>query len=86
MISLLETDHPDVEELAKQVVRELKAMWVKQDHYIVQMLDPLGKAIYTWGPYYTPLQAKKELYRLSSPGPGSTKGWVQKIRVINDDV
>lgn len=26
VISLLETEHPDVEELAKQVVTELKAM------------------------------------------------------------
>ena len=86
MISLLETEHPDVEALAKQVVTELKAMWVKQDQYVVQMLDPEGRAIYTFGVYYTPSQAQKELARLSSPGPGSTRGWVQKVRGVPDDV
>lgn len=86
VISLLEAEHPDVEELAKQVVKELKEMWVKQDHYVVHMLEPQGKALFTWGVYYTPSQAKKELERLVSPGPGSTRGWVQKIRVMNDDV
>lgn len=86
MISLLEAEHPDVEELAKQVVKELKAMWVKQDQCVVHMLDPQGKALYTWGVYYTPLQAKKELERLVSPSPGSTRSWVQKLRGIPDDV
>lgn len=86
VISLLEAEHPDVEELAKEVVKELKAMWVKQDQYVVQMLDPNGKAIYTFGVYYTPSQAQKELARLSSPGPGPTRGWVQKVRGVPDDV
>lgn len=86
VISLLETEHPDVEELAKQVVTQLKEMWVKQDQYVVQMLDPQGRAIYTFGVYYTPSQAQKELARLSSPGPGPTRGWVQKVRGVPDDV
>lgn len=86
VIGLLETEHPDVEELAKQVVTQLKEMWVKQDQYVVHMLDPGGRAIYTFGVYYTPSQAQKELARLSSPGPGPTRGWVQKVRGVLDDV
>jgi hypothetical protein len=86
VISLLEAEHPDVEDLARQVVTELKGMWVKQDQYVVHMLDPAGRAIYTFGVHYTPSQAQKELTRLTSPGPGPTQGWVPKVRGVPDDV
>lgn len=59
---------------------------MKQDQYVVQMLDPEGRAIYTFGMCYAPSQAQKELARLSSPGLGPARGWVQKVRGVPDDV
>jgi hypothetical protein len=86
VISLLEAEHPDVEGLAKEVVIELKTMWQAQDHYVIMMVDPSGKRIYTFGVYYTQKQAEKDLFRLSSPGPGPSRGWVQKIKGVPDAV
>lgn len=86
VISLLEAEHPDVEGLAKEVVIELKTMWQAQDHYVIMMVDPSGKRIYTFGVYYTQKQAEKDLFRLSSPGPDPSKGWVQKIKGVPDAV
>jgi len=51
--SLLEADHPDTQELEKEVVKELKAMWVKQDECVAQTRYPGGRAIYAFGVHHT---------------------------------
>ena len=86
VLSLKKAEHPDVEELAKEVVRELKTMWHAQDHYAIMMLDLSEKAIYTFGVYYTQKQADNDLLRQSSLGPGTSRGWVRKAKCVPDVV
>jgi len=86
VISLLEAEHPDVKDLAKQVMTTLQTMWQAQNHYVIMMLDQSGKKICTFGAYYTQNQAEKDLFRLSSPTPQPARGWVQKIKGVPDAV
>lgn len=82
MIQLLESEHPDVEALAREVVLELKQRWLDDDYYVACMYDPNAKHVFTFGPYTTPNQAKKALSSLSSAGPQPSQGWVSKLKEV----
>lgn len=84
IVKLLEEEHPDVEELAKQVIIELKERWINDDYYVVVMHDPNAKMLFTYGPYSTKRQAEKELESLSSAGPLPSRGWISKLYEVND--
>jgi hypothetical protein len=82
VVSLLEAEHPDVEELASQVIRSLKERWTSEELYVVNMYDPNARMVFTYGPFGTPKAAENEMSRLSSAGPLPSKGWVCKLREI----
>ena len=84
VIGLLEAEHPDVEELAKEVVLTLKQRWIEEEYYVTCMYDPNAKAVYTYGPYSTKNQAQKALKSLASAGPIPSQGWVQRLTEPND--
>lgn len=79
VISLLETEHPDVEDLAKDVILELKNRWLNEDYYVVLLYDPNAQWVYSYGPYQTENQAKKALGSLVSAGPIQSSGWISRL-------
>lgn len=84
VISLLEAEHPDVEQLAREVILELKSRWINEDYYAVLMYDPNSGQIYSFGPYLSKSQAEKSLGGLVSAGPIPSKGWVTKLYEVKD--
>jgi hypothetical protein len=82
VVSLLEAEHPDVEELATQVILSLKERWTSEELYVVNMYDPNIRRVFTYGPFGTPKAAEKEMSRLVATGPLPNQGWVCKLREI----
>ena len=80
MVSLLESEHPDVEALADEVIVSLKSKWLESDIWAVNMYDPNTRVVATFGPYLTENQAKRDLKELVSPGPLPAQGWISRLR------
>lgn len=84
VISLLEAEHPDVEDLAREVITELKTRWLTDDMYVVIMYDPNTKIVIPFGPYGTKKQAEKGLNQIASPGPLPAQGIIALVREIDN--
>lgn len=78
MVGLLEAEHGDVEELAKQALALAWSLGEARPK-MAAIIDQPGVGVVVAGPFETPAQASKYLDRFSFTGPGRAKVLVTRM-------
>jgi hypothetical protein len=80
MVALLDSEHDDVEDLARAVLVEAWDLAAERDSFCLVAHNP-GVGWWVYGPYGSETEIKRAIKKelIVSPGPGRTKGEVFRM-------
>lgn len=84
MARLLEEPAEDADELAERIIDAIDELREKREQYAVLYVEPNTKSVTLFGPYGTENAGRKDMFKLTSPGPQLARAGVLKLRPLAD--
>lgn len=71
IVSILDKEHDDIEDLAREVINKTLELVFTRGYHTVVVENSLGR--FTLGPYFTRKQAELAIDRFPEPGPDKSR-------------